>query len=146
MASLDSVSIAILLGAVLVMAGILSSLLALRFGAGPLVVAFVVAQRRVERGERRLGQRRAEHRLAAQRANARLLEQRAIGGALRGDVPAMDRLAECLLHVAVGARELARGGHEPDSQLLVELGKARHLGANLLEELHGGAHPRFQIV
>ena len=32
MASLDSVSIAILLGAMLVMAGILSSLLALRFG------------------------------------------------------------------------------------------------------------------
>jgi potassium/hydrogen antiporter len=40
MASLDSVSIAILLGAVLVMAGILSSLLALRFGA-PLLLAFL---------------------------------------------------------------------------------------------------------
>jgi cell volume regulation protein A len=40
MASLDQVSIAILLGAVLVMAGILSSLLALRFGA-PLLLAFL---------------------------------------------------------------------------------------------------------
>jgi cell volume regulation protein A len=40
MASLDSVSIAILLGAVLVMAGILSSLLALRFGA-PLLLFFL---------------------------------------------------------------------------------------------------------
>ena len=40
MASLDSVSIAILLGAVLVMAGILSSLLALRFGA-PLLLVFL---------------------------------------------------------------------------------------------------------
>jgi potassium/hydrogen antiporter len=41
MASLDSVSIAILLGATLVMAGILSSLLALRFGA-PLLLVFLV--------------------------------------------------------------------------------------------------------
>src|SRR5215467_16220454 len=40
MASLDSVSIAILLGSVLVMAGILSSLLALRFGA-PLLLVFL---------------------------------------------------------------------------------------------------------
>ena len=40
MASIDSVSIAILLGAVLVMAGILSSLLALRFGA-PLLLVFL---------------------------------------------------------------------------------------------------------
>ena len=40
MASLDSVSIAIFLGAVLVMAGILSSLLALRFGA-PLLLVFL---------------------------------------------------------------------------------------------------------
>ena len=40
MASLDSVSISILLGAVLVMAGILSSLLALRFGA-PLLLVFL---------------------------------------------------------------------------------------------------------
>jgi len=40
MASLDTVSIAILLGAVLVMAGILSSLLALRFGA-PLLLVFL---------------------------------------------------------------------------------------------------------
>jgi cell volume regulation protein A len=40
MASLDSVSIAIMLGAVLVMAGILSSLLALRFGA-PLLLVFL---------------------------------------------------------------------------------------------------------
>jgi potassium/hydrogen antiporter len=41
MASLDSVSIAILLGSVLVMAGILSSLLALRFGA-PLLLVFLL--------------------------------------------------------------------------------------------------------
>jgi cell volume regulation protein A len=41
MASLDTVSIAILLGAVLVMAGILSSLLALRFGA-PLLLVFLL--------------------------------------------------------------------------------------------------------
>ena len=41
MASLDSVSVAILLGAALVMAGILSSLLALRFGA-PLLLVFLV--------------------------------------------------------------------------------------------------------
>ena len=41
MASLNSVSIAILLGAVLVMTGILSSLLALRFGA-PLLLVFLV--------------------------------------------------------------------------------------------------------
>src|SRR5882757_3693978 len=41
MASLDTVSIAILLGATLVMAGILSSLLALRFGA-PLLLVFLV--------------------------------------------------------------------------------------------------------
>ncbi|WP_065751737.1 potassium/proton antiporter [Bradyrhizobium paxllaeri] len=40
MASLDSVSIAIFLGAILVMAGILSSLLALRFGA-PLLLVFL---------------------------------------------------------------------------------------------------------
>src|ERR1700709_293131 len=41
MASLDSATIPILLGAVLVMAGILSSLLALRFGA-PLLLVFLV--------------------------------------------------------------------------------------------------------
>src|SRR3954465_1151182 len=41
MASLDTVSLAILLGAVLVMAGILSSLLALRFGA-PLLLVFLL--------------------------------------------------------------------------------------------------------
>src|SRR6202051_2524615 len=41
MAALDSVSIAILLGSVLVMAGILSSLLALRFGA-PLLLVFLL--------------------------------------------------------------------------------------------------------
>ena len=40
MASLDSVSIAILLGAILVMAGIMSSLIALRFGA-PLLLVFL---------------------------------------------------------------------------------------------------------
>ena len=40
MASLDSVSLSILLGSVLVMAGMLSSLLALRFGA-PLLLFFL---------------------------------------------------------------------------------------------------------
>lgn len=40
MASLDSVSLAILLGSILVMAGILSSLIALRFGA-PLLLVFL---------------------------------------------------------------------------------------------------------
>src|SRR3569833_2144758 len=44
MASLDSVRLAILLGAVLVMAGILSSLLALRFGA-PLLLVFLAIGR-----------------------------------------------------------------------------------------------------
>ena len=38
---LDSVSLSILLGAVLVLAGILSSLVALRFGA-PLLLVFLV--------------------------------------------------------------------------------------------------------
>src|SRR6186997_683597 len=41
MDSLDSVSIAILLGAVLVLSGILSSLVALRFGA-PLLLVFLL--------------------------------------------------------------------------------------------------------
>src|SRR5829696_6607041 len=41
MASLDTVSIAILLGAVLVLAGIMSSLVALRFGA-PLLLVFLL--------------------------------------------------------------------------------------------------------
>src|SRR5437762_3414418 len=40
MALLDNVSLAVLLGAVLVMAGILSSLIALRFGA-PLLLVFL---------------------------------------------------------------------------------------------------------
>ena len=40
MASLDTVSIAILLGSLLVLAGILSSLIALRFGA-PLLLVFL---------------------------------------------------------------------------------------------------------
>ena len=42
MASLDSVSLAILLGSLLVLTGILSSLIALRFGA-PLLLAFALA-------------------------------------------------------------------------------------------------------
>ncbi|MDP1909240.1 MAG: potassium/proton antiporter, partial [Hyphomicrobium sp.] len=41
MTSLDTVSIAILLGSLLVMAGILSSLIALRFGA-PLLLVFLL--------------------------------------------------------------------------------------------------------
>src|SRR5471032_1027461 len=41
MASLDTVSITILLGSLLVLAGILSSLLALRFGA-PLLLVFLL--------------------------------------------------------------------------------------------------------
>jgi len=42
MASLDTVSIAILLGSLLVLAGILSSLIALRFGAPLLRVLLLV--------------------------------------------------------------------------------------------------------
>ena len=49
MASLDQVSIAILLGAMLVMAGILSSLLALRFGA-PLLLVVWASLRQGQRG------------------------------------------------------------------------------------------------
>src|ERR1700720_867156 len=41
MASLDTVSIGILLGALLVLAGILSSLVAMRFGA-PLLLVFLI--------------------------------------------------------------------------------------------------------
>ena len=41
MALLDSISLTILLGAVLVLAGILSSLVALRFGA-PLLLVFLI--------------------------------------------------------------------------------------------------------
>ena len=41
MASLDAVSLTILLGAVLVLAGIMSSLVALRFGA-PLLLVFLI--------------------------------------------------------------------------------------------------------
>ena len=41
MASLDAVSIGILLGALLVLAGIMSSLVALRFGA-PLLLVFLL--------------------------------------------------------------------------------------------------------
>jgi len=41
MASLDNISIAILLGSLLVLAGILSSLIALRFGA-PLLLVFLL--------------------------------------------------------------------------------------------------------
>src|SRR5262245_32841897 len=41
MASLDSISIVILLGSLLVLAGILSSLIALRFGA-PLLLVFLL--------------------------------------------------------------------------------------------------------
>jgi len=41
MASLDAVSVTILLGAVMVLAGIMSSLIALRFGA-PLLLVFLI--------------------------------------------------------------------------------------------------------
>jgi cell volume regulation protein A len=41
MASLDTVSIGILLGALLLLAGILSSLVAMRFGA-PLLLVFLI--------------------------------------------------------------------------------------------------------
>src|SRR5262249_20793042 len=54
MASLDQVSIAILLGAVLVMAGILSSLLALRFGALLLLVFFLTGMLAGDPGPGRL--------------------------------------------------------------------------------------------
>src|SRR4029077_16646378 len=55
MASLDSVSITILLGAVLVMAGILSSLLALRFGAPLLLVFLVIGMLAGDSGPGQLG-------------------------------------------------------------------------------------------
>lgn len=55
MASLDSVSIAILLGAVLVMAGILSSLLALRFGAPLLLIFLFIGMLAGESGPGQLG-------------------------------------------------------------------------------------------
>src|ERR1700760_480576 len=54
MASLDSVSIAILLGAVLVMTGILSSLLALRFGAPLLLVFLLIGMVAGDSGPRQL--------------------------------------------------------------------------------------------
>ena len=43
MASLDTVSLAILLGSLLVLAGILSSLIALRFGVVPAIIVTVLA-------------------------------------------------------------------------------------------------------
>src|SRR5437016_5337030 len=55
MASLDQVSIAILLGAALVMAGILSSLLALRFGAPLLLVFLVIGMLAGDSGPGQLG-------------------------------------------------------------------------------------------
>jgi hypothetical protein len=69
----------------------------------------------------RLGQRRTEHRLAPQRADAGLIEDRAIRLALGLHPLAQQRLAECLAAVAVGAREASGGGHQLNSQLLVEL-------------------------
>ena len=54
MASLDTVSLTILLGAVLIMAGILSSLLALRFGAPLLLVFLFVGMLAGEAGPGRL--------------------------------------------------------------------------------------------
>src|ERR1700756_3143502 len=55
MAALDSLSLAILLGAVLVMAGILSSLLALRFGAPLLLVFLVIGMLAGDSGPGQLG-------------------------------------------------------------------------------------------
>ena len=52
MASLDTVSIAILLGSLLVLAGILSSLIALRFGA-PLLLVFLLLGMLAGRGRPR---------------------------------------------------------------------------------------------
>ncbi len=64
MASLDSVSIAILLGAVLVMAGILSSLLALRFGAPLLLVFLLVGMVAGDAGPGQLQLRRRAYHLS----------------------------------------------------------------------------------
>ena len=64
MASLDSVSIAILLGAVLVMAGILSSLLALRFGAPLLLVFLLIGMLAGDAGPGQLQLRRRPHHLS----------------------------------------------------------------------------------
>jgi len=60
MASLDQVSIAILLGAVLVMAGILSSLLALRFGAPLLLVFLLIGMLAGDAGPGRLAESNAQ--------------------------------------------------------------------------------------
>ena len=64
MASLNSVSIAILLGAVLVMAGILSSLLALRFGAPLLLVFLFIGMLAGDSGPGQLRVRRRAHHLS----------------------------------------------------------------------------------
>ena len=64
MASLDSVSIAILLGAVLVMAGILSSLLALRFGAPLLLVFLLIGMMAGDSGPGPAAVRRCAHHLS----------------------------------------------------------------------------------
>ena len=64
MASLDSVSIAILLGAVLVMAGILSSLLALRFGAPLLLVFLFIGMLAGDSGPGSAAVRRRPHHLS----------------------------------------------------------------------------------
>src|SRR5688500_1473762 len=74
---------------------------AARLGGLPRVVAFVIADRRIERGPRRLRQRRAEHRLAAQRADAGLIEDRPIGVAPRAKPLPRERLAERLAAVAI---------------------------------------------
>jgi len=64
MSSLDSVSITILLGAVLVMAGILSSLLALRFGAPLLLVFLLIGIVAGDSGPGRVQFRRPAHHLS----------------------------------------------------------------------------------
>src|SRR5947208_15207653 len=55
MASLDQVSIVILLGAALVMAGILASLLGLRFGAPPFLVVLIIGMLAGDSGPGQIG-------------------------------------------------------------------------------------------
>ena len=98
MASLDSVSIAILLGAVLVMAGILSSLLALRFGAPLLLVFLVIGMVAGDSGPGQLQLRRRAHHLSGR-----------IGGA--GADPVRRRPANPVSEHPRGAGALDGAGH-----------------------------------
>ena len=114
MASLDQVSIAILLGAVLVMAGILSSLLALRFGAPLLLVFLLIGMLAGDSGPGQMQLRRRPHHLSG-----------GIGGA--GADPVRWRLADPVSEHPRGAgavdgagddrRAADRAGHRAGRQI-----------------------------